>query len=111
MAKVTKLAASQTTAAEQSDTPTSSPAEPSAEKLPAAPTVRIVPHSVQFKVPLTILNMSGSLNQIGRSQAVILDREDGVWFQSHDERVTYTTKVPWGAIGRITYERIVEPKG
>jgi hypothetical protein len=55
-------------------------------------------------MPTQVLNISGSLNQVGRSQAVILPGTTGVMLKSHDDRVKMTTFIPWSAIKALSYE-------
>ncbi len=85
-------------------TPTPSPYEPNDVELPGKPTKLTAVLSVQFLFPTRILGNSSQIEQVGRTQAIIIPRHDGVVFRSNDSRSRSFTFVPMSAIRAITYE-------
>lgn len=110
MKKVTKPADESVTKNEQSFTHTPSQAELNEEKQLEAQPKRYVPHSVQLKLPTTILNLGGTLNQVGKTQAVIIESPNGIILRSYDNRCKLRTRIPWGAIKAYTDEEVDAPE-
>lgn len=111
MNKVTKRVGESGTKMEPSSTPTPSPADLNDEKPQDKPTKLTVPHSVQFLQPTRVLNLGDTMNQIGRSQALIVFGYGpmgvpGVWFESHDERIKQRTFVPFSSVRGTTVEEV-----
>lgn len=111
MSKATKPGAESATKNEPSSTPTSEVSEQTEEQQPVQPRKLSVPHSVQFLQPTRVLNLGDTMNQIGRSQALIIFGKGpmgvpGVWFESHDTRVKSKTFIPFTAVRGTTFEEV-----